>query len=82
MKKTSLNLIILFITLSCGALDKKMPMKVNKGAVKPGTTVKAGGKTLRLYKGNIEVGDDFLKRSQGTGLGFDFKRKGACTFFA
>ncbi len=67
------------MTLSCATKKNEAPQKpsfgVNQKSIRPGTAVKAGGKSLRLYKGSIEVGDSFVKKARGTGLGFDFKNK-------
>lgn len=68
------------MTLSCASQKKeqapsKPSLKVNHKSIRPGTAVKARGNSLRLYKGSIDVGDNFIEKAKGTGLGFDFKNK-------
>lgn len=79
MKTLLLSFSILLFTQSCSISTnpgtQKASFGVNQNSIRPGTTVKAGGKSLRLYKGSIEVGDSFIKKALGTGLGFDFKNK-------
>ena len=79
MKKLLLSLSIVLMTQSCSIStqpgNQDASFGVNQNSIRPGTAVKAGGKSLRLYKGSIEVGDNFIKKAKGTGLGFDFKNK-------
>lgn len=79
MKTLLYSFSLIFLALSCAAPVKEAISKpvfdVNQNSIRPGTAVKASGKSLRLYKGSIGLGDNFIKKAKGTGLGFSFKNK-------
>ena len=73
MKKLMLFLGLLFFIASCSS--HKINPKVNKDNIKPGSSVKLKGKVFNLYKGQISVGENFVKKAKGSGLGFKFNNR-------
>lgn len=51
------------------------PMVINYDNIKPGSTVKVRGKMLKLHKGSLATGDNFLTFLKGTDISIPFQNK-------
>ncbi len=67
-----ISLLVIVLLFGCATQEKK---KISDSNIKPGTTVKIGGKEHKLSSGSLKVGQNFIKKAQNTGIDFKFKNK-------
>ena len=69
-------LFMTFIIVSISSCAHEgLKTKINQDNVKPGSKLKARGKELILYRGSLNVGDNFIQKTKATGVGFSFHNK-------
>lgn len=71
--KSLIFILILSGIFSCATSNKKID--INQDSITPGTSVKVKGKEFKLYKGSLKLGDNFIKKIEGTGIDFKFQNK-------
>lgn len=74
MKKIILISCLAFLA-SCASTKKAHNFEVNKDYVKSGSSVTFKGEKLKLHKGRLKVGDNFLSKVKNIGMDFKFNHK-------